>query len=314
MRIGMIGLALSHPYKFAELMSERADVEFHVCDPEPPRVATFVAAHRGTTVHRGADAVVSAGVDAVMVCSEADRHVQDARGAIEAGVPTFVDKVMAITPADLDTFDDLVSRTGTPVLSSSALRFGSPYVALANEVRDGRLGTVTAATATVTHGIESYLVPGNTWQDEIDRGGGTLVNMGIHGVELVTAVAGAGARRVWATGGRRAIPATRSEDTAMITIEYSDGRVASVHVDCGSARPGRYAVSVFGSQAEAGTDLSRSEDPPGVAVGYAGVVEHTLAMAEGADAPVPWEETREVIAVLLAARQAMTTGDAVRVA
>jgi predicted dehydrogenase len=64
-------------------------------------------------------------VDAVLISTDDGfDHVRRARPFVEAGLPMFIDKPLAISIEDVRTFS-LWHRTGTPLLSSSGLRYAS---------------------------------------------------------------------------------------------------------------------------------------------------------------------------------------------
>lgn len=181
-------------------------------------------------------------------CISAD-HGRVSLPFLEAGIPTFVDQPFAVTRADLDRLC-AAGRPGTPLLSCSALRYPRDYVLLREGIAAGRLGVLLGGTATVCHPITAYLRPGNTWQDEIERGGGSIVNMGIHGLEPLVALLDPGLASVYCVSAKRVLPESRSEDMATIALQWRDGKTATVQVVCGAATHG-YGVAVYAARGRA---------------------------------------------------------------
>lgn len=321
MKIAVVGLSLSHPEAFVGIAAERGATVDSVWDYDPAKAAAFAARHGGVVAASPAEAAARRPDGAMITCISRD-HGRCARPFLKAGVPTFVDKAFAVSQAGLAELCAVAAETGTPLMSSSALRYARDYVTLGDSLRAGKLGTVLGASAIVCHTIAPYLVPGNTWQDEVDLGGGSIINMGIHGVEPLVSLLGPGIEAVHCFSGKRAVLASQSEDMAMISLRWRDGKTATVHVVCGSESEA-YGVTVFGSKAsvqvQAPSSALRSIDGSAFGSpdyrpdwGYTGLVEAMLTMYQSRQAPIPLAETREVILTLLAARESAATGQTIR--
>ena len=120
-------------------------------------------------------------IDAVMINSQqGSRHPGRARPFIEAGVPTFIDKPFASSARDADAMIALATELGTPLMSSSALRY-APEVREALR-RETELGRIIAA---------------DVWGSAtLHDGNPGLRNYGVHGVEILYTLMGAGCREV----------------------------------------------------------------------------------------------------------------------
>ncbi|MCB9231349.1 MAG: Gfo/Idh/MocA family oxidoreductase [Bacteroidia bacterium] len=95
-------------------------------------------------------------VDAVLLArDDGERHVEMALPFLDAGVPLYIDKPIALNRKDLDILLD--ARKGPESLfSCSALRY-SPELQLSAEDR-GRLGEIQMVVATVMKSWEKYAV------------------------------------------------------------------------------------------------------------------------------------------------------------
>lgn len=97
-------------------------------------------------------------VDAVIVATDiAGEHVERARPFVEAGLPVFVDKPLADTPADLRTFCDWV-KEGHPIMSSSSMRYCKefmPYRYSTNNLGELRYVNITTAKSWECYGIHA---------------------------------------------------------------------------------------------------------------------------------------------------------------
>ncbi|WP_169794033.1 Gfo/Idh/MocA family protein [Alicyclobacillus acidiphilus] len=307
-KIALCGLALSHPWTFADIMLETAEVELHVWDSSIDRVRAFVDGHPGAVVHEDFDSLLRVRPDGAMVCTESSLHHTYAIACLEAAVPTFIDKCMVVSRSALAELVDAEERTRTPVFSSSILRYSPDFAAQAKRTHALPRHERLLAQATVYHSIEGYLKPGNEWQDIPEIGGGTLVNMGVHGLELLLLNAGPGVKRVFAAADRRYFTASQSEDVAVIQAQYADGMIGTVRV-VGSTILHGYQMEVV---SRAGLDSvfipnDQSRDLL-EQYGYRGCVQNFLGMVEGASTSASFADAVHICSVLLAARDSVRTG------
>ncbi|MBN1541962.1 Gfo/Idh/MocA family oxidoreductase [candidate division KSB1 bacterium] len=113
-------------------------------------------------------------VDAVLLTSVDGRvHRSQAEPVIDAGLPLFIDKPMAASLADVRTLFDRAAERGTPLFSSSSLRF---YPGLVEAIADPALGAIV--------GCEAYS------PCPLERHHPDLMWYGIHGVEMLFTVLG----------------------------------------------------------------------------------------------------------------------------
>ncbi|MET9338366.1 hypothetical protein [Nonomuraea sp. NPDC003804] len=94
------------------------------------------------------------------------------------------------------------------MLSTSVLRFAHAFTAATVDP-----ASVLSVRATVRHDVGIWATGYNPWQDTPGGGGGTMVTMGIHGVELLVALLGPAVRLAGAAGAVRHYTGLRSEDT-----------------------------------------------------------------------------------------------------
>ncbi|MDF2630185.1 MAG: hypothetical protein K0R39_4016 [Symbiobacteriaceae bacterium] len=249
MRFAVIGLALSHPYAFADILTRWGHSISAVWDYDPGRAAEFgarfgaqVAAAPGAALGLpGAPGATSAPApDGAIITSYTSDHFAHARLALQAGIPCYIDKLLTLTPAEAE----VLVAIGTPFLTGSALRFmpGVTETALG-------IGRPLTARAEVYHGLSSYLQSGNTWQDDPARSGGVLMNMGIHAIDLLVAALGPHWAVAAAETARRVHPNALSEDQAAVLLRNKEGLLATVQVVSSTERH-HYALTVTGTEGD----------------------------------------------------------------
>jgi predicted dehydrogenase len=184
-------------------------------------------------------------------------------------------------------------------MTSSVLRFAEPVRRLRAELDPA---DVLSAHVRVRHDVGRWQDGSTPWQDDPEVGGGLVVTMGIHGIELLASVLGPGFSPASCVVARRRYLRLRSGDVASIALRWSNGTLGTVDV-LGVAESEGYELRVetLDGPREIRLDSTGSDDP----LGYRQTVEHFLAMVEdGAPSPVPWAETRAILAALVAASEA----------
>lgn len=292
MLIALAGLATSHPYADARTLSPQAGLA--VWEPDAERLARFRSEHPDAAVVDSLDALLATRPDGVVLTVPTPGVAAALDRVLDSGLPCFVNKPAAATTEQLDALHRVVARAPELVLSSSVLRFAPDFVAFDVPRED-----ILSVRATVRHDVSLWATGYNPWQDDPAAGGGTLVTMGIHGVELLVALLGPQVRLVGAARAVRRYAALRSEDTGVLAVQWSDGVPGTVEV-LGVTDGETYEVTVHTAAGERRVVLSGGED----ALGYRATIEAFLRMVGGERSPVPWEQTRAVLGILAAARSA----------
>ncbi|MBQ0906197.1 Gfo/Idh/MocA family protein [Micromonospora sp. U21] len=290
MRIALAGLATSHPYTDARALRDHADLV--VWEPDPQRLARFRAEQPEVAVVPDLAALLATRPDGV-VLTVPTPEVPDALAQVLArGLPCFVNKPAAATLGQLDRLERVVQRAPELVLTSSVLRFAPDFVAF-----DVPRDEVLSVRATVRHDVGLWATGYNPWQDDPAVGGGTLVMMGLHGVELLVALLGPAVRLVGAAGAVRRHRGLRSEDTGLLALQWDDGVLGAVEV-LGVSEGEAYEVTVHTGGGEQRVVLRGGPDQ----LGYRATIDAFLGMVRGGPSPVPWAQTRAVLGLLAAAR------------
>lgn len=333
LRMGMLGLGFSHPFAFARLWRDdalqpaagkpaawrRATIAY-IWDDDPAAAQKF-AAEFGAAVVASPSEILAGGVDGVLIETRNGERARYATPFLEAGVPTFIDKPICTTPDDLRTILGAARRHGTPLFSTSSVRY-SPAVALLRSLIDsGALGTLLAVRATASHSIRGYMQEPSIWQDDVQMGGGTIVNMGIHGMEPLVALLGPELESVTCIADKRHFTTSRSEDTALVSLRWRSGVMATLEIYSGSATGGQ-AFAACGSAGVvevAGNALRQwgskeAPQPLPAGRGYAPMLEAFCDMVRTGQEPVPLAETEAVALGLFAARRAAAEGRSIALA
>src|SRR4051812_46675939 len=143
-------------------------------------------------------------------------HFERARPFLEAGIPCFIDKPFACSLADARKIVDLAAKKKLPLFSSSSLRFAPELVAFNADPKHGK--------------VQGAVCWGPASQHERNPG---LFHYGIHAVEVLFTLMGAGCTSVTCTSDR---------DVDVATGHWKDGRVATIRGT--RSGPGVYGATV----------------------------------------------------------------------
>ena len=296
LRIGVIGMDTSHVPAFARLLNDANDPH-HVPGGRivaaVPTYSADIASSIGRVggFTRDAEALgvamvsdipaLLAQVDAVLLESvDGRRHLAEARPAIAARKPLFIDKPLAHNYADAAAIVRLAAAASCPLFSASSLRYDVNLAALK---ADPAVGAVIGCDAFSPATLEPTN-PGYFWY-------------GVHGVETLYTFMGPGCERIYAHH-------TAAAD--LLVGYWRDGRLGTVR----GTRAGEhgYGVTVFGAnrigQAQYSTTVPL----------YSQLLQQIIPFFQTGSAPVPAAETLEMMAFMQAAIMSEAEGRAVPLA
>ncbi|PZR96114.1 MAG: gfo/Idh/MocA family oxidoreductase [Stutzerimonas stutzeri] len=178
------------------------------------------------------------GVDALIVATPNQTHLPIGLDAIAAGVPTLIEKPVAVTVDEARQLSEASAAAGVPVLVGHHRRH-NPIIAKAREmVRGGALGRLTNASVLYTfYKHDAYF--DLTWRRELG-GGPVLINL-IHEVDLIRFICGeVAAVQAVTSGSVRGLPV---EDTAAVLLELESGALVTISLSDTAVTPWSWDLS-----------------------------------------------------------------------
>ncbi|MDP3951403.1 Gfo/Idh/MocA family oxidoreductase [Microbacterium sp.] len=293
--IGFVGLATSHPYTDADtVVARHPDASLHVWEPDEDRLVAFLERNPGARSYESLAALIDADVHGFVITMRPPDVSDVVLACVATGVPLFINKPAAATLKQLDALDRVVQPIAERVLSSSVLRFANPV----REFAAGFTRTeVLTARATVRHDVGRWLHGSTDWQDDPDTGGGGIVTIGLHGLELLASLLGVDFEIISSMAQVRRLQGLRSEDTAVIAVRWADGILGTIDV-VGVAASESYGVSLETVNGPISLELPAADTDP---FGYRGAIDAFLEMVDAARegrrvaSPVAWHETRAIL-------------------
>lgn len=180
------------------------------------------------------------GLDAVYVAAPNHAHRPLVEAAARAGLPVLCEKPMATTYADAEAMVGACARAGVRYATAFDQRFHPAHRALAALVSEGRLGIVTAIRIVYACWLPADWA-GDNWRIDPRRaGGGALMDLAPHGLDLASFLLGEPLVDIAAMGQAR-VHNYQVEDGALLMARSASGVMIQMHVayNCPETLPRR---------------------------------------------------------------------------
>ena len=223
---GIVGtgvIAAMHAAAVAALPRARLAAVTDVADG----AAAAFAAARGCAAEPGLDQLLARpDVDVVCVCVPSGLHAEIGVRAARAGKHLVVEKPIDVTLAAADRLIEAARAAGVALTVISQHRFDPGLIELKRLLGDGALGRLVLAEASTKWYRTQAYYDSAAWRGTWAMDGGSLMNQGIHYVDLlrwcmgpvteVTAVCATQAHQV------------EVEDTALAIVRFGSGAVGTI--------------------------------------------------------------------------------------
>ncbi|MFI2486530.1 Gfo/Idh/MocA family protein [Promicromonospora kroppenstedtii] len=271
-------------------------------------------------------------VEVVAICTPSGTHAALALAALEAGRHVVVEKPLALDVDDALRVARAAHDRGRSVSMIAQRRLEAEHIALKRALDDGALGELRLAMTTVHWHRDDDYYRAAGWRSAADQGGGSLMNQGVHNVDLLRWLCGP-VESVTAQSGTLA-HATAAEDTTVATLRFASGALGVVTTTTATPPGFPATISLFGSRGS--VELGQGEvlrwDVPGVprptaggpvsgaaeplAIGHAGHLAQWTGVVEALETstpvPVGVDDAVETVRLLCAIQQAASSGAVVR--
>ncbi|SEF18832.1 Gfo/Idh/MocA family protein [Jiangella alba] len=204
------------------------------------------------------------GVDVVAVCAPTQWHAPLAVAAVEAGRHVVVEKPLTTDVADAVRLAVLQRERGRLVAMVAQRRFEPEYAALKSLADAGGLGAMRLGTTHVHWYRDDAYYAAAPWRTSMAGGGGSLLNQGVHNVDLLRWLCGPveEVTAQYATLGRD----MDAEDTTVATLRFASGALGLVSTSTATPPGAPATLALHGSAGV--VELGQGEvlrwDVPGV--------------------------------------------------
>lgn len=252
-----------------------------VTDPMATAVATATERF-GATATDSPEALLSAGVDGVVIAAATDAHPDLILAAVRAGIPVFREKPVARGVEDSLEVLRAVEGSGVEVHIGYNRRFDAGFAAARRTVLSGELGDLHTVRSTA-------LDPAPPPPAYVAVSGGIFRDRGEHDFDIVRWVTGREVVEVYAAGGNRGAEYIREAgdvDTASALLTLDDGTIAVISDSRHNARGHDVRLELHGMKDSIAVGMEDRLPPRSVEPGTAFPpgTPHTIFMDRFADA------------------------------
>jgi predicted dehydrogenase len=221
----------------------------------------FRAAQRGlrylTTGFTDFPALLSSGVNSVLILLPNNLHLEFARMALERGLNVFCEKPLANNVAGALTLKDAAEKSGRVLMVDFNQRYSDRNLVLKKAVTEKRIGNIVSVHAFHNQDLRGLKSFAPLHRDV--TGGGVVHNAGIHFINLFLHWFGE-LDRVRAVFENRALPKECGEDTAHCRLWFRNGVTGTLDASLADAVDTSYErVQFTGTDGGISSDLKKSD-------------------------------------------------------
>ena len=245
-RVGVIGtgrIGRLHIEHIAQNIPEAELVA--LCSLDPPSMDSLAEQFNvAQTTDEYTELLTDPQIDAVLITSATNTHVEISQAAAKAGKHIFCEKPIALDLKQIDETLAIVEETGVKFQVGFQRRFDASFMRIHEAVASGEIGEPHIMRITSRD-------PAPPPIEYIKVSGGIFLDMTIHDFDMARYLIADEVVEIYATGGVRVDPAIGKAgdiDTAVITLQFKNGVIATID----NSREATYGydqrVEVFGSK------------------------------------------------------------------
>lgn len=164
-------------------------------------------------------------IDAVYIASPVNMHLSQAKLAADYGKHILLEKPLALTAEDAQELLEYCEARKVRVAAGFMMRFGTCINAMKDAYRSGKIGKLVSAYAQFTCWYPD--IKGSWRQQKSLGGGGALMDMGVHMIDLIHYVTGSRTCQVAAMHDTLAF-SYEVEDSSNVMLRLENGALCTV--------------------------------------------------------------------------------------
>ncbi len=242
--LGFVGVGWIGRSRLDALVERGVATVAAVADPSEEALASLRSRYPDATFGTTLPDLLAADLDGVVIASPSALHAEQARAALDRGLPVFCQKPLGRTAAEVRGVVDAARAADRLLGVDMSYRQTAAMLALRERIGAGDIGDVYAAELK----FHNAYGPDKEWfYDPARSGGGCVMDLGIHLVDLALWMMGGPVERVAAAlfaGGRRLdAAADAGSDAADAGAGAADAGAGAADAGAGAADAGAGAVT-----------------------------------------------------------------------
>ncbi len=224
---------------------QAGNAELSVVFDVDEEVNAQVAEESGARGARSMEDLLEGDVDAVYIATPACFHHDQVKTCAGAGKHVLCEKPLGMTAGQAEEMIESCRTAGVRLGCAFMMRFVAQHVEALKLINEGRLGKPTYARAQLSCWYPP--IDGAWRQDPATGGGGSLIDMGGHCIDLLEMFFGPVSRASCFTNGT--VHDYKSEDSATVLLSFENGALATVDTFfCIPDAASKNVLELYGSQ------------------------------------------------------------------
>jgi len=217
-RIGIMSFAHMHAHSYAACLKKIPRAELAaIWDDRPARGRAAARANNTQFFAKQGDFLFS-GLDAVIVCSENNKHREHVEAAAHAGLWVLCEKPIATTLEDARAMLAACAKASVGLGIAFPCRFATPLVETRDRLRRGEIGKLLAAACT-----NNGQFPGDWFADPGQSGGGAVMDHTVHVADVLRWITGSEFTRVHCACANLIHEGLNTDDVGSLLLEMKNG-------------------------------------------------------------------------------------------
>jgi len=222
-RLAFLGTGWIGRSRMEAILAAEAAEAIAVCDPSEEAARLALAFAPEAVQVPSLEGLLELAPDGLVIATPSAQHAAEALAALAVGVPVFCQKPLGVSPGEVRRVVGAARRANCLLGVDFSYRHAAAFAEVAALVRSGELGAVHAVDLT----FHNAYGPDKPWfYDRALSGGGCVMDLGVHLVDLALSLSGYPEAEVTAASlfaqGRPAKP-DEVEDFALATLNLAGG-------------------------------------------------------------------------------------------
>lgn len=177
----------------------------------------YHAKHAYTTAR---ELLADSEIEAVYIASPVCFHADQIRQAADAGKHILIEKPLAMNSKEGEEILAYCKEKNVKIAAGFNMRFGTYVQEMKKKIEQGEIGQVVSALVQFTCWYPD--MPGNWRQEKKQGGGGALMDMGVHCIDLIQYITGSKVKKVAAFNDTLTFK-YQVEDSSMVMMQLENG-------------------------------------------------------------------------------------------
>jgi len=261
--IGSGGIAKRRtiPEGITKAQNSELSVVFDINQQANAEVAEEYSAEQAASINE----LLETDVDAIYVATPANVHAEQVRACAEDGKHVLCEKPLGMTVAEAESMIELCRQKGVKLGCAFMMRFVAQHQEALQLIKGGRLGRPVYARAQLSCWYPP--IEGAWRQDPATGGGGSLIDMGGHCIDLLEMFLGMIARVSCFIN--NSVHSYKSEDSATAMLFFENGALATVDTFfCIPDNSSKNVLELYGSKGSILAQGTIGQGPAGRMVAF----------------------------------------------